>query len=74
MADLVDVRVDTLSPGELVCFGGAVILITAVSRHGEVIDLHTEYGPALRFVASDIVAVALAGEDGRPVGDVADAA
>jgi hypothetical protein len=59
MSELVDVRTDALGPGERICIGGAVILVTAVEARGAVVDLHTEYGPALRMLASDLVAVVL---------------
>ena len=39
-----------------------MILITAVDSGVKSVDLHTEYGPALRFARSDLVAVAAASE------------
>ncbi len=55
MSDLVDVRADAIGPGEAVYLGGAVILVTAVERHRRTVDLHTCYGPALRFLHEDVV-------------------
>ena len=60
MIELIDVRADAIAPGETICLGGATILITAVEAHGGVVDLHTEYGPALRLVRSEMLAVAVA--------------
>ena len=58
--DLVDVRADGICPGESICLGGSMILITAVEPRGAVVDLHTEFGPALRFVAHEVIATAVA--------------
>jgi hypothetical protein len=59
MVDLIDVRADAINPGERICLGGSLILVTDVSLHAEtaVVDLHTEYGPALRLTRHDLVAV-----------------
>jgi hypothetical protein len=57
MSELVDVRADAIGPGERICIGGAVILVTAIEAQAAVVDLHTEYGPALRMLASDLVAL-----------------
>jgi hypothetical protein len=58
MTELIDVRADAISPGEAICLGGALILITAIDASDRTVDLHTEYGPALRFGRADLVAVA----------------
>jgi len=63
MTELVDVRADAVGPGEYVCFGDAVILITAVECGDRVVDLHTEYGPALRLLRGDEVPVVLVAEE-----------
>lgn len=55
--ELIDVRADAIAPGESICLGGSLILITGVSQSGEVVDLHTEYGPALRLLRGDVVPV-----------------
>lgn len=60
MTELIDVRADGVGPGERICLGGALILITAVECGPTTVDLHTEYGPALRFLRSDCVALAVA--------------
>jgi len=60
MIELVDVRADALGPGEQVCLGGSAILITAVDHGERWVDLHTEFGPALRFLRTDVVAVVVA--------------
>ena len=60
MTELIDVHAEAVEPGEQICLGGAMILITAVEAHGRVVDLHTEYGPALRFLRTDCVAVTAA--------------
>lgn len=57
MTDLIDVRADAIAPGEQICLGDAAILITAVECRGTTVDLHTEYGPALRMLRTDCVAV-----------------
>jgi hypothetical protein len=57
MSELVDVRADAIAPGECICLGGADILITAVECSGGTVDLHTCYGPALRFVRGDVVSL-----------------
>jgi hypothetical protein len=59
MTELIDVRADAISPGEAVCLSGALILITAVDTRVRTVDLHTEYGPALRFLRHDVIAVAV---------------
>ena len=59
MTELIDVRADAVGPGERICLGGAVILITAVECAPATVDLHTEYGPALRLLRSDCVALIL---------------
>ena len=60
MTELVDVRADAVDPGEQISISGAVLLITAVEPHGKVVDLHTEYGPALRLLRSESVALVVA--------------
>ena len=60
MNELVDIRVDCVAPGEQICLSGAAVLITAVEPHGRVVDLYTEYGPALRFLRRDLVALVVA--------------
>lgn len=62
MSELIDVRADAVAPGEHLCVSGAVVLVTAVEAGDRFVDLHTEYGPALRFARDDWVAV-LAAED-----------
>ena len=57
MSELVDVRADAVGPGEVVCLGGAAIVVTAVERGARTVDLHTCYGPALRFLHEDVVPV-----------------
>jgi hypothetical protein len=57
MSELVDVRADAIGPGERICIGGAVITVTAIEARASVVDLHTEYGPALRMLADDLVAL-----------------
>jgi len=57
MTELIDVRANAVGPGERICMGGALILITAVEAHDQVVDLHTEYGPALRLGRDEAVAV-----------------
>jgi hypothetical protein len=57
MTELIDIRADAVGPSERICISGAVVLITAVEAHGQVVDLHTEYGPALRFLRSESVAL-----------------
>jgi len=63
MNDLVDVRAEAIGPGEYICLGGAAILITAVERTGPTVDLHTCYGPALRFLCEEVVPVIAVAED-----------
>jgi hypothetical protein len=60
MTELIDVRADAISPGESICLAGALILVTAVEPHGRAVDLHTEYGPALRLLGDDLLPVAVA--------------
>jgi len=62
MTELVDVRADAIGPGEVVCLAGAVIEVTAIERGARTVDLHTCYGPALRFLHEDLVAVVIAVE------------
>ena len=57
MSELIDVRADAIGPGEVLCLGGAAIVVTAVERGRRTVDLHTCYGPALRFLHQDLVAV-----------------
>ena len=57
MSELVDVRADGIGPGEVVCLGGAAIVVTAVELRPRTVDLHTCYGPALRFLHEDLVAI-----------------
>ncbi len=67
MSDLIDVRADAIGPGEVVCLGGAAIVVTAVERRARTVDLHTCYGPALRFLHHDLVPVVPASaEDTAP--------
>ncbi|GAC1314654.1 MAG: hypothetical protein NVSMB12_08320 [Acidimicrobiales bacterium] len=60
MTELIDVRADAVAPGERICLGGAAILVTAVECTPATVDLHTEYGPALRMLRSDCVALIVA--------------
>jgi hypothetical protein len=62
MVELVEVRADAVAPGEQLCIGGALLLITAVEAGPRVVDLHTEYGPALRLLRTEWVTVAAAEE------------
>ena len=57
MTELIDVRADAIAPGEHICLGGAAILITGVEYRATTVDLHTEYGPALRLLRSECVAL-----------------
>ena len=57
MRDLVDVRADAIGPGEVVCLGGAAIVVTGVEHGARTVDLHTCYGPALRLLREDHVAL-----------------
>jgi hypothetical protein len=59
MNELVDMRAEAVGPGTRISIGGATILVTAVEAHERVVDLHTEYGPALRMLRTDWVAVAV---------------
>jgi hypothetical protein len=59
MSELVDVRADSIGPGERICIGGAVIVVTAIETRAALVDLHTEYGPALRMLGGDLVALVL---------------
>ena len=64
MSELVDVRADAIAPGEVVCLGGAAIVVTAVERSStRTVDLHTCFGPALRFLCTDLVPVAVPSAD-----------
>ncbi|HEY2428918.1 MAG TPA: hypothetical protein VGI06_08320 [Acidimicrobiales bacterium] len=63
MNELIDVRADAVGPGELLCLGGAAILVTAVEPGARTVDLHTCYGPALRFHRDDLVPVVVPGEE-----------
>ena len=67
MTELIDVRADAVGPGERICLGGSAILITAVECTPATVDLHTEYGPALRMLRSDCVALILS----EPASDAA---
>jgi hypothetical protein len=60
MTELIDVRADAVGPGERICISGALVLITAVDAHERVVDLHTEYGPALRLLRFESVALVVA--------------
>jgi len=60
MTELVDVRADAIGPGEVVCLAGPDGMVTAVERGARTVDLHTCYGPALRFLHEDVVAVVVA--------------
>jgi hypothetical protein len=62
MTELIDVRADAIAPGEVMCLGGAAIVVTAVDRGPRTVDLHTCYGPALRFLHQDVVPVVVAAE------------
>jgi len=55
MSELVDVRADAIAPGEVVCLGGAAIVVTGVERGARTVDLHTCFGPALRLLHEDLV-------------------
>ena len=57
MTELVDVRADAIGPGEVVCLAGAAIMVTGVERGRRTVDLHTCYGPALRFLHQELVSV-----------------
>jgi hypothetical protein len=57
MTELIDVRADAIGPGEVVCLGGAAILVTTVERGPRTVDLHTCYGPALRLLHADLVSI-----------------
>jgi len=60
MTELVDVRADALGPGEVICLGGAAIVVTGVDKGARTVDLHTCYGPALRLLHADVVPVVVA--------------
>jgi hypothetical protein len=60
MTELIDVRADAVGPGERICLSGALVLITGVDTHERVVDLHTEYGPALRLLRTESVALVVA--------------
>jgi hypothetical protein len=57
MSELVDVRADAIAPGEVVCLGGASIVVTGIERGARTVDLRTCYGPALRLLHEDLVAI-----------------
>jgi hypothetical protein len=57
MSELVDVRADAIGPGEVVCIGGAAIVVTGVERGARTVDLHTCYGPAVRLLHEDLIAL-----------------
>jgi hypothetical protein len=63
VSELVDVRADAVAPGECICLGGVAILITAVEHGDGNVDLHTCYGPALRYRRDDTVPVVIAAEE-----------
>ena len=69
MTELIDVRAEAIGPGERICLGGSAILVTAVECGPTTVDLHTEYGPTLRLLRRDCVALIVAHDD---AGDVAD--
>jgi hypothetical protein len=60
MIELVDVRADAIGPGEVICLGGAAIVVTGVDKGARTVDLHTCYGPALRLLHADVVPVVVA--------------
>lgn len=60
--ELVDVRAEAVAPGESICINGAVVLVTAVDVASRAVDLHTEYGPALRLTRGDWIALAVTAE------------
>ncbi len=60
MTELIDARADSISPGEYLCVGGVAILVTEVECSDGTVDLHTEYGPALRLLRKDVVVVIIA--------------
>ncbi|GAC1534921.1 MAG: hypothetical protein NVS3B12_16410 [Acidimicrobiales bacterium] len=76
MTELIDVRADAIGPGERICLGGCAILVTAVECGTTTVDLHTEYGPSLRLLRRDCVALILAHDAAGDVAhdDVMDAA
>jgi hypothetical protein len=55
MTELIDVRADAIAPGEVICLNGAAIVVTGVRRGPRTVDLHTCYGPTLRFLHADVV-------------------
>jgi hypothetical protein len=59
MTELIDVRADAIAPGEFICLGGSLILVTDVGAGRGFVDLFTEYGPALRMAPFDVVPVAV---------------
>ena len=63
MTDLVDMAVESIGPGDVICLGGAAIEVTAVERGRRTVDLHTCYGPALRLLPGDTLAVVVAAAD-----------
>ena len=69
MTELIDVRADAIGPGEHICLGGSAILVTAVECGPTTVDLHTEYGPTLRLLRRDCVAVIVAHDDEGEVTD-----
>jgi len=60
MTELVDMTAEEIGPGDVICLGGVAIEVTEVERGARTIDLHTCYGPAMRFLHSDPVAIVLA--------------
>ena len=60
MIELVDVRADAIGPGEVICLGGAAIVVTGVDKGARTVDLHTCYGPSLRLLHADVVPVVVA--------------
>jgi hypothetical protein len=62
MSELVDVRADAVAPGECICLSGTEILVTAVEAANATVDLHTCFGPALRFLRADVVPLVVADE------------
>ena len=60
MTELVDVRADAIAPGEVICLGGAAIVVTGADRGARTVDLHTCYGPSLRLLHADVVPVVVA--------------
>ena len=63
MTELVDMTAEEIGPGDVICLGGAAIEVTAVERRARTVDLHTCYGPALRLLPGDRVAIVVAAVD-----------